>query len=83
VYRVVKPGGCVVVSDMLPHESDWMRERMGDLRLGLKPDQIVSSLARAGFRDLVSQSLTDRYCVTAPDGARTEFSMFVVRGCKP
>ena len=83
VHRVVQPGGHVVVSDLLPHESDWMRERMGDLRLGIKPDQVVGSLARAGFRDLVSQPLADRYCVTGPDGVRVEFSMFVVRGRKP
>lgn len=83
VHRVVKPGGCVVVSDLMPHESDWMRERMGDLRLGLKAERVVSSLLRAGFRDLVTQPLTDRYCVTAPDGTRAEFPMFVVRGSKP
>lgn len=83
VHRIVKPGGHVVVSDLMPHESEWMRERMGDLRLGLKPDAVVASLARAGFQDLVSHSLADRYCVSAPDGERAEFSMFVVRGRKP
>ena len=83
IHRVVRPGGQVVVSDLQPHESDWMRERMGDLRLGLKPDQVVASLARAGFRDLVSEPLADRYCVASPDGGRAEFLMFVVRGRKP
>jgi len=88
VFRVVRPGGHVVVSDLMPHESDWMRERMGDLRLGLKPDQVVGSLARAGFKDLVSEPLLDRYRVAAPKGAvanaeHAEFSMFVVRGRKP
>ncbi|MFT4513396.1 MAG: SAM-dependent methyltransferase [Planctomycetota bacterium] len=83
VHRIVRPGGHVVVADMMPHESEWMRERMGDLRLGLKPDQVVASLARAGFQDLFSQPLADRYCVTGPDGLRAEFLMFVVRGRKP
>ena len=83
VHRIVQPNGHVVVSDLMPHDCDWMRERMGDLRLGLKPDQVVASLARAGFRDLVSQTLTDRYCVLGPDGTRVEFLMFVVRGKKP
>ncbi|MFT6078272.1 MAG: SAM-dependent methyltransferase [Planctomycetota bacterium] len=83
VHRILRPGGYVVVSDLMPHESEWMRERMGDLRLGLKPDQVVASLARVGFQDLVSEPLADRYCVTGPDGSRAEFLMFVVRGRKP
>lgn len=83
VLRVLRPGGCIVVSDLLPHEAEWMRERMGDLRLGLKPEQVVGVLARAGFRDLRSEPLADRYCVEAPGGAAAEFPMFVVRGTKP
>ena len=83
VCRVVRPGGHVVVSDLLPHDSDWMRERMGDLRLGLKPDQVIASLLRAGCQELVGADLADRYRVVAPDGATAEFSMFVVRGRKP
>ena len=83
VHRVVAPGGVVVVSDLAPHDSDWMRERMGDLRLGVKADDVASSLARAGFRDLQTTSLVDRYCVRSPAGDRREFSMFVVRGRRP
>jgi SAM-dependent methyltransferase len=83
VLRVLRPGGSVVVSDLLPHESEWMRERMGDLRLGLKPEQVIAVLARAGFESLRRETLADRYRVASPDGEPTEFPMFVVRGCKP
>ncbi|HEB53513.1 MAG TPA: metalloregulator ArsR/SmtB family transcription factor, partial [bacterium] len=83
VHRVLADGGVVVVSDLLPHDADWMRERMGDLRLGLRADEVVAALARAGFRELHSEPLRDRYAVTAPDGRPAEFPMFVVRGRKP
>lgn len=83
VYRVVAPDGVVVVSDLAPHESEWMRERMGDLRLGVKADDVAASLARAGFRDLQTAPLADRYCVQSPSGDRAEFPMFVVRGRRP
>ncbi|MGC6487244.1 MAG: ArsR/SmtB family transcription factor [Planctomycetota bacterium] len=83
VHRVVAPGGVVVVSDLAPHDSDWMRERMGDLRLGVKADDVASSLARAGFRDLQTATLVDRYCVRSLAGERREFHMFVVRGRRP
>jgi ArsR family transcriptional regulator len=83
VFRVLQPGGVVVVSDLLPHDADWMREQMGDLRLGLKPEQVVGALARAGLHDLRTAAVVDRYCVARPDHAPTEFPMFVVRGQKP
>lgn len=80
VARIVRPGGVVVVSDLLPHEADWMRESMGDLRLGLKPDHVVAALLRAGLVDLAAAAVADRYRVATPDGRSAEFPMFVVRG---
>lgn len=81
--RALRPGGVVVVGELEPHECEWMRERMGDLRLGLKPEQVVGALARAGFVDLAVEPLRDRHRVAAPDGAPTEFPMYAVRGRKP
>jgi SAM-dependent methyltransferase len=83
VFRVLRPGGRVVVSDLLPHEADWMREAMGDLRLGLRPEQVVGALARAGFVELHQTPALDRYRVAAPGRGDAEFPMFVVRGQKP
>lgn len=83
VFRVLRPGGVIVLSDLLPHESDWMREAMGDLRLGLKPEQVVGALARAGFVGLRTQLLVDRYRVEDPSGGTADFAMFAVRGHKP
>jgi len=83
VLRVLKPGGAFVVSDLEPHEAEWMRETMGDLRLGLKPDQVVGALARAGFVDLTAEPAVDRYRVTSPTGEARELPMFLVCGRRP
>ncbi len=83
VFRIVRPGGRVIVSDLVPHDRDWMREAMGDLRLGQKPEQVAAALARAGFVDLVVERVHDRYRVASPDGGHAEFAMFLVRGSKP
>jgi len=83
VLRVLKPGGAFVVSDLEPHEAEWMRETMGDLRLGLKPDQVVGALARAGFTDVHHEPAVDRYRVTSPTGERLDLPMFLVTGRKP
>jgi len=83
VFRVLEPGGSFVVSDLQPHDAEWMRDAMGDLRLGLRPDQVVGALARAGFTDLGHEPAVDRYRVTSPAGEARELPMFLVRGRKP
>jgi ArsR family transcriptional regulator len=83
VFRVLAPAGTVVISDLLPHDAEWMREAMGDLRLGLKPDQVLASLARAGFEALHWQSAVDQYTVTSPAGEVRRLPMFLARGEKP
>lgn len=84
VFRVLKPGGTVVISDLLPHESEWMREAMGDLRLGLKPEQVLAALAAAGFHALRWERAVDCYRGRAPDGGtEIDLPMFLVRGQKP
>ncbi|MBM4062936.1 MAG: metalloregulator ArsR/SmtB family transcription factor [Planctomycetes bacterium] len=83
VFRVLRPAGVAVVSDLLPHRADWMREAMGDLRLGLDPELLVGALARAGFVELRREAAADRYRVAPPGGEPAEFPMFLVRGQRP
>ena len=78
--RVLKPGGTAVISDLLPHQADWMRAEMGDLRLGLKPDQVIAVLARNGFTDLRAEQALDCYRVQSPKGDTHDFPVFLVRG---
>jgi len=47
--RVLRPGGVVVVSDLLPHDQEWMREAMGDLRLGMRPEAVRAAMASASW----------------------------------
>jgi len=82
-FRVVRPGGCIVVSDLVPHDAEWMRDAMGDLRLGLRPELVVATLARAGFVNVRSTAAIDQYSVQGPDGIRRTLSMFLVRGERP
>jgi SAM-dependent methyltransferase len=77
--RAIRPGGTAVLTDLLPHDEEWMREEMGDLRLGLKPDMVVGSLSRAGFVDVTTRVLDDRYVVESKDGRKASLPLFLVR----
>jgi hypothetical protein len=56
---------------------------MGDLRLGLRTEQVIGALARAGFHELRTTATHDRYRIADGDGVATEFPMFLVAGRKP
>ena len=49
VARVLRPGGRVLVVDMLPHDRQEYREEMGHVWLGFQEDQLRRWLATAGF----------------------------------
>jgi ArsR family transcriptional regulator len=80
--RVVRPGGTVVITDLLPHDAEWLREELGDLRLGLRPQAVGAALARAGFERLATLAVQDRYLVESKDGRTADLPLFLVRGIR-
>jgi ubiquinone/menaquinone biosynthesis C-methylase UbiE len=49
-YRLLAPGGRLLVLDLLAHEEDWMRTRFGDFWLGFSEQDLKKWIAAAGFR---------------------------------
>ena len=50
--RTLRPGGRLLVVDMVPHEREEYRVTMGHLWLGFEPAQISGWLESAGFTDV-------------------------------
>lgn len=76
--RALKPGGRLVVTDLLPHKEAWMTEAMADLRLGLDATELRSRVEKAGFVDAVVDAIEDRYVVEGPAGRRAELPLFLL-----
>jgi ubiquinone/menaquinone biosynthesis C-methylase UbiE len=55
--RVVKPGGRVLVADMLPHDHDDYRQTMGHVWLGFPEPQVARWMTAAGFAEIRTVSL--------------------------
>jgi SAM-dependent methyltransferase len=52
VARVLKPGGRVLVVDMLPHDRESYRQQMGHVWLGFGEAQVEALLTGGGFADV-------------------------------
>jgi len=73
VARVLKPGGRLVVVDMLPHDREHYRQQMGHVWLGFSEDHARRLLSGAGFEEI-------RIVPLAPDAAAKGPALFVATG---
>jgi ArsR family transcriptional regulator len=67
---VLKPGGTVVLVDMLPHDRESYRQQMGHAWLGFSEAHITRLLGDAGFESI-------RVGALAPDSRAKGPALFV------
>ena len=81
--RITRPGGTIVVLDVVRHQQEWMREQMAHRWLGFEQSSIETWFHKAGVKD-VDYDLTGRYAgeKMARNGNRP-VEIFVARASLP
>jgi ArsR family transcriptional regulator len=75
-YRALKPGGRLVVADMLPHDREEYRQQMGHVWLGFSEEQTQRMLTAAGFARLRIAALPVNAAAKGP-------ALFVATAVRP
>ena len=57
VARILRPGGAAVVADLVRHDDDAFRRRMGQASLGFDAPELTALLERAGLGEVRCRSL--------------------------
>lgn len=71
--RVVKPGGLVIVLDLIRHDQEWVREQWADQWLGFDLDDITAWMTAAGLDPMSGARLS---------GSTPELSVLLAVGRK-
>ncbi|WP_164006803.1 ArsR/SmtB family transcription factor [Pyxidicoccus trucidator] len=73
--RLLKPGGRLVLLELMPHDERWVLERLGHRHLGFAPESLEAALREVGFTSLTRET-------HARDGV-SPFRVFLLTGVKP
>lgn len=72
--RVLKPGGRMVVLELLPHDEAWVKSRLGHQHLGFDPDAVEHVMREVG--------LENTQAVPAPRDTTSPFKAFLLIGTR-
>ncbi|MGA1534155.1 MAG: metalloregulator ArsR/SmtB family transcription factor [Planctomycetota bacterium] len=82
IARILRPGGHLVVTDLMPHQEEWMREELAAERLGIPPEVVMEALRGHGFDGIELCAVEDRYRMKSTHGRVARLELFLVRAVR-
>jgi len=82
MYRVLKQGGRVVISDVYKHEGEWAKEEMYDEWLGFSENEIREWLENVGFRNIEIEDTKLNAIGVSSKGEYTNTGIFLATAMK-
>ncbi len=73
-HRLLKPGGRLLVLELLPHTEEWVKDRLAHCWLGFEPAPLAALLEREGFKNLSTE--------IPAQSASSPFRVFLLTGEK-
>ncbi len=68
IFRVLQPGGVLLIADLLRHQDEWVREKLADQWLGFTEDELLGWGGQVGFKKIFSEAL---------DGVKLEYGVML------
>lgn len=82
MYRVLKDGGRVVISDVYKHDGEWAKEEMYDEWLGFSESEIRGWLEEANFKDIEIEDTKLEAIGVSSKGEYTKTGIFLATAVK-
>ncbi|MGE5582109.1 MAG: methyltransferase domain-containing protein [Bacillota bacterium] len=83
MFRVLKPGGRVIITDINQHSHGWVKAEKFDLWLGFEREEIRQWFQEAGFLKITIADLGCNCRTSSRAGKTVDIPMFLAAGTKP
>lgn len=83
MVRILRPGGRLVITDLDPHEFEFLRVEHHDRWMGFDRDAVRGWLRDAGLDDVVVDCVGENCCASSREGEAASVSIFIASGTKP